>query len=55
VPGWLAGYDAAATLASGPVERAVRRLLRHDRVLTDLEAERRAGYDDDVCGQAARY
>jgi NADP-dependent 3-hydroxy acid dehydrogenase YdfG len=55
VPGWLAGYDAAMTLTPGPVERAVRRLLRHDRVLTDLDAERRAGYDEDVRGQTGPH
>jgi len=52
VPGWLAGYDAAMTLTPGPVERIVRRLLRSDRVLTDLDEAERAGYDDGVQSQA---
>lgn len=51
MPGWLAGYDAAMTLTPGPVERAVRRLLRADRVLTDLDERRRMDYDDGVRGQ----
>jgi hypothetical protein len=52
VPGWLAGYDAAITLVPAPLERAVRRLLRADRVLTDLDAERRAAYDAGVRDQS---
>lgn len=51
MPGWLAGYDAAMTLTPAPVERAVRRLLRADRVLTDLDERRRMDYDDGVRGQ----
>lgn len=52
VPGWLAGYDAAMALTPRPIERAVRRLLRHDRALTDLDPDARASYDEGVRDQA---
>lgn len=55
VPGWLAGYDAAMTLTAGPLERVMRRLLRSDRVLTELDATERAGYDEGVRGQGERH
>lgn len=50
VPGWLAAYEPAAALAPRPLLGAVRRLLRHDRVLTDLDGGERAGYDARVRG-----
>jgi NADP-dependent 3-hydroxy acid dehydrogenase YdfG len=50
VPRWLAAYEPAAALVPGPVMGLARRLLRHDRVLTDLDPGARAGYDGRVRG-----
>ena len=50
VPGWLAAYERTVAVAPRPLVGAVRRLLGSDRVLTDLDAEQRAGYDERIRG-----
>jgi NAD(P)-dependent dehydrogenase (short-subunit alcohol dehydrogenase family) len=52
VPGWMRLYEPAVALAPGPVVRGVRRLLGHDRVLTKLDPEQRAAYEERVRDQA---
>jgi short-subunit dehydrogenase len=50
VPGWLAAYEPAVALAPKPLVGALRRVLRHDRVLTGLDASERAGYETRIRG-----
>jgi NAD(P)-dependent dehydrogenase (short-subunit alcohol dehydrogenase family) len=48
VPSWIAAAEPALALAPGPVLGVVRRLLAHDRVLTELRPEDRATYDERI-------
>jgi hypothetical protein len=48
VPAWMGLYDAAVAVAPRSLVGAVRRVLRHDRVLTHLDADARAAYDSRV-------
>jgi NADP-dependent 3-hydroxy acid dehydrogenase YdfG len=51
VPRWIAAAEPAAALAPAPFMGAVRRMLRHDRVLTRLDAAERAGYEARIRGE----
>jgi NAD(P)-dependent dehydrogenase (short-subunit alcohol dehydrogenase family) len=52
VPGWMSLYDAAIAITPGPVERLVRRLLAHDRVLSGLDDAERTAYEDRARGRS---
>jgi NADP-dependent 3-hydroxy acid dehydrogenase YdfG len=51
VPAWVAAVEPALVLAPGPVLSAARRLLAHDRVLTKLDPQDRAAYDQRLGAQ----
>jgi short-subunit dehydrogenase len=51
VPGWLAAYETTVALAPGPLVGAVRRLLGSGRVLSDLDADERAAYEQRIRGE----
>jgi hypothetical protein len=51
VPRWIATAEPAAALAPAPFMGAVRRILRHDRALTTLDADARAGYEARIRGE----
>lgn len=51
VPGWLAAYETTVALAPGPLVGAVRRLLGSGRVLSDLDADERAAYEERIRGE----
>jgi short-subunit dehydrogenase len=50
VPAWIAAYEPAMALAPKPLIGAIRRLVRHDRVLTKLDEGARALYDSRIRG-----
>jgi len=52
VPSWLGLVGAAAGLVPSPLIGLLRRIGGADRVLTSLDEQARAAYDDRVAGQA---
>jgi short-subunit dehydrogenase len=51
VPSWIAAAEPAVALAPARLTGALRRVLRHDRVLTRLDAAERAGYEARIRGE----
>jgi NAD(P)-dependent dehydrogenase (short-subunit alcohol dehydrogenase family) len=50
VPGWIGGLATAAAMAPEPMVRGLRRILRADRGLTDVDRVARRAYDDRTSG-----
>jgi NAD(P)-dependent dehydrogenase (short-subunit alcohol dehydrogenase family) len=50
VPGWIGGLATAAAMAPEPMVRGLRRILRADRGLTEVDRVARRAYDDRTSG-----